>query len=136
MTVFVDASAIVAMMTKEPAAQVLFPVLNANTECLTSCISVWEAAASVSRKTGESAVFELDKVLDFLSAGRVNILAAEANILNAALAAFDRYGRRSGHPAQLNMGDCFAYAYAKKHAIPLLYVGNDFSRTDVTRASI
>ena len=38
------------------------------------------------------------------------------------------------HPAGLNFGDCFAYALARKHECPLLFVGNDFSKTDVARA--
>ena len=41
---------------------------------------------------------------------------------------------RSGHPAKLNLGDCFAYALAKEIGEPLLYKGNDFSRTDITVA--
>jgi ribonuclease VapC len=52
----------------------------------------------------------------------------------AAVAAFDRYGRRSGHPADLNMGDCFAYAFAKELGMTLLYKGKDFTLTDVPQA--
>ena len=48
-----------------------------------------------------------------------------------ALAAFDRYGRRSGHVANLNMGDCFAYAFARQRQARLLYKGKDFVHTDV-----
>ena len=53
--------------------------------------------------------------------------------LAAARAAFDAYGR-SRHPAGLNFGDCFAYALAKATSYPLLFKGDDFSRTDVRRA--
>ena len=52
-----------------------------------------------------------------------------------AAAAFDRYGRGRGHPAQLNFGDCMAYAVAKAHGVPLLYKGDDFARTDVASAA-
>jgi ribonuclease VapC len=45
--------------------------------------------------------------------------------------AFARYGRGRGHPAQLNLADCLSYACAKRHAMPLLYKGNDFSETDL-----
>ncbi|MEI7630337.1 MAG: type II toxin-antitoxin system VapC family toxin, partial [Actinomycetes bacterium] len=41
-----------------------------------------------------------------------------------------------GHPAQLNFGDCFSYALAKANTEPLLYVGLDFSHTDVDAARI
>jgi len=45
--------------------------------------------------------------------------------------AFQRYGKGRGHPAQLNMGDCAVYALAKMVNEPLLFVGNDFSQTDI-----
>ncbi len=51
----------------------------------------------------------------------------------AAARAYRRYGR-SWHAAALNFGDCFAYALAKEHDCPLLFVGHDFSKTDVKRA--
>lgn len=51
-----------------------------------------------------------------------------------AISAFTRFGKGRGHPAQLNMGDCFAYACARTHNVPLLFVGDDFSRTDIPSA--
>lgn len=41
------------------------------------------------------------------------------------------YGKLIGHEADLNFGDCFAYACAKALGMPLLYKGNDFARTDL-----
>jgi ribonuclease VapC len=38
------------------------------------------------------------------------------------------------HPARLNLGDCFAYALAAERACPLLFIGHDFTRTDVANA--
>ena len=51
-----------------------------------------------------------------------------------ARAAYRDFGRGSGHPAQLNFGDCFAYALAKSMREPLLFKGDDFSHTDVAIA--
>jgi ribonuclease VapC len=51
-----------------------------------------------------------------------------------ALAAFSRYGKGRGHPAQLNLGDCFAYAVAKNYRTSLLFKGEDFSKTDIRSA--
>ncbi len=51
-----------------------------------------------------------------------------------ALEARIRYGRGFGSPARLNFGDCFAYALAKSHGAPLLYVGDDFAQTDLKSA--
>lgn len=55
--------------------------------------------------------------------------------LEAAYAAFAIYGRGSGHPANLNFGDLFPYALAKIRRLPLLFKGNDFSRTDIQSAA-
>ncbi|MGV8841546.1 MAG: type II toxin-antitoxin system VapC family toxin [Bauldia sp.] len=52
----------------------------------------------------------------------------------AATAAFERYGKGRGHAAQLNYGDCLAYAVAKTHGVPLLYKGGDFALTDIRPA--
>lgn len=48
---------------------------------------------------------------------------------------FEQYGKGTGHPAQLNMGDCFAYAMAEIHGVPLLFKGNDFTMTDIGQRS-
>jgi ribonuclease VapC len=48
-----------------------------------------------------------------------------------SLDVFAKYGKGRGHPARLNFGDCFAYAMAKQHGVPLLYKGDDFSQTDL-----
>jgi ribonuclease VapC len=68
---------------------------------------------------------------------------ADAHIETAAIADIDsgaalnacaRYGKGRGHPAQLNMGDCFAYALAKNRGIALLFKGRDSTRTDIAQA--
>jgi ribonuclease VapC len=128
---FIDASAIVAILTGEPEQGALLRELDRHDDLVTSAISVWEAAAAVSRKSTKSAETEWKRVTEFLSDGEVDILSIDIAIVRAALAAFDRYGRRSGHAAQLNMGDCFAYAHAKSRGVPLLYTGNDFGQTDI-----
>lgn len=54
-----------------------------------------------------------------------------AEELRVGLDAYQRFGKRSGHPAHLNMGDCFAYACARTNGARLLYKGDDFARTDL-----
>jgi ribonuclease VapC len=131
MTMFVDASVIVAILTGEETAQSLSKALDGRQGCITSHIAVWEAAASISRKTGRPASGELRQVLLFLDLAEIAIVAADTGTLEMAVAAFDRYGRRSGHLANLNLGDCFAYAFAKQKNLPLLFIGKDFTFTDV-----
>ena len=53
--------------------------------------------------------------------------------IRVAVAAHARYGK-GRHPARLNLGDCFAYACARVHGVPLLYVGDDFPQTDIRSA--
>ncbi len=130
---FVDASAIVAILTEEDDGQALAETLDAARSPVTSPIAVWEAAASISRKTRRTAESELPDILAFLEAASIAIVPVDMTVTTGALSAFDRYGRRSGHPADLNMGDCFAYAFAKLNKTGLLYKGKDFGLTDLRR---
>ena len=134
LTVFVDASAVVAILTEEADAKQLAAALDLAKDPITSPIAVWEAAASISRKTGRRADAELPNVLAFLDLAQVAVISIDMSVTTAAVAAFDRYGRRSGHPADLNMGDCFAYAFVKVRRTVLLYKGKDFAMTDVQQA--
>jgi ribonuclease VapC len=61
------------------------------------------------------------------AAGVVSVTLASARRIASAYAQW----RKGVHAAGLNFGDCFAYEVAKEHACPLLYVGEDFARTDV-----
>ena len=66
----------------------------------------------------------------FLQRSNVETLPITAETGSLALDAFERYGK-GRHPARLNFGDCFAYAMAKQHGVPLLYNGEDFAQTDL-----
>ena len=70
----------------------------------------------------------------FLSTMRVEVVALTAGQARLARAAHRDYGRGSGHPAKLNLGDCFAYALAKDMDEPLLFKGDGFVHTDVIAA--
>ena len=56
-------------------------------------------------------------------------------IADIAFAAYRRYGKGTGHGAALNYGDCFSYALAQHLAVPLLFMGDDFSHTDIRSAA-
>lgn len=131
MTVLVDASAIVAMATNEPEADMLSDVLDLHTDRLCCAIGLWEATLAVARKRRvpvSEARMELDSVVASLGLRVVPIAQLEGQI---ALDAFTRYGKGTKHRAQLNMGDCFAYACAKASNADLLYKGDDFAHTDL-----
>ena len=106
---FVDASALTAILTDETDAAALAARLQRALRRVTSPLAVWETGVAVAR--------HLD-------------LPVPAEAEAGALDAYDRFGK-GRHPAGLNFGDCFAYALSKKSGEPLLFVGDDFSQTDV-----
>lgn len=65
----------------------------------------------------------------------IELIPITAKEGETTLAAVSRYGKGRGHPAQLNLGDCFAYAAAKNHRRALLFKGDDFDQTDIRVAS-
>jgi ribonuclease VapC len=73
---------------------------------------------------------EVSRLIDGLGLEIVSVTPASARRIAAA---YGRWGR-GAHPAGLNFGDCFSYEVAKEHSCRLLYVGNDFSRTDLESA--
>lgn len=127
---FVDASALVALLVTEEEAADLLRRLEKTQTRVTSPMAVWEASVAASRvlhrpvKEAESEVVELMHVLD------IDSVAIPPTLASAALDAFDRYGK-GRHPAQLNFGDCFSYACAREFGLPLLFKGDDFTQTDI-----
>ena len=71
---------------------------------------------------------------DLLRVGEFSIEPVTEEQARIAREAYRDFGKGSGHPAQLNFGDCFAYGLAKVTGEPLLFKGNDFSRTDIAPA--
>jgi ribonuclease VapC len=74
------------------------------------------------------------EVRALLNAARVRVVAITDKETETALGAFSRYGKGRGHPAQLNLADCFAYAAAKSYRTPLMFTGEDFDKTDIRSA--
>ena len=77
------------------------------------------------------AIADLDA---FLADFRIAIAPTDESLARAAMRARLDYGKGFGTRGGLNFGDCFAYALAKRHSAPLLYVGDDFALTDVQSA--
>ena len=132
---FVDASAIVAILTREPEADSLANVLDEAKTLVTSPIAVFEAALGLCRKRHASVGESLADVRAFLELARVEVVAITMEDAETALDAFARFGKGRGHPAQLNLGDCFAYASARNRRMPLLFKGEDFPQTDIEAAT-
>jgi ribonuclease VapC len=134
--IFVDASALVAIICGEPEAPALVASLDSAAEmgALTSAIAIYEAVLGVRRVLRGSLEDARQDVSDLISRAGIGVVPITPADAELALAAFARYGKGQGHPAQLNMGDCFAYASARRHGARLLCKGDDFRRTDLRLA--
>ena len=128
---FVDASAIVAILTREPESDALANMLDETQKPITSPVAVFEATIGICRKRHVSVEEAAEDIREFLDLARIELIPITRRETDTALVAFSRYGKGRGHPAQLNLGDCFAYAMAQNHRASLLFKGNDFNQTDV-----
>lgn len=127
----VDSSALVEIALNDPEADRLVPVLLADASPRISAANLLETWMVIDRR----GIPEAGPLLDDTIRQAVLIVepVTESQVA-IARDAWRRYGRGSGHPARLNYGDCFAYALARERDEPLLFVGNDFSRTDIMPA--
>jgi ribonuclease VapC len=131
---FVDASAIVAVLTREPEADAFADAMEGARSPITSPIAVFEAVLGICRKRHASVAEAQADVGEFLRIAGVRTVPITDVDAETALEAFARYGKGRGHPAQLNLGDCFAYAVARQHRTSLLFKGDDFDKTDIQAA--
>jgi ribonuclease VapC len=124
----VDTSAVMAVIEGEDgSADVEHALAGASTASMSTATAV--ELTSVLMRYGRVEVHrEVDRLLDAWGIRLAPLDAAQARI---AQQAYRDYGRGSGHPARLNLGDCFSYALATASGEPLLFVGDDFSRTDI-----
>ncbi|MBX3455969.1 type II toxin-antitoxin system VapC family toxin [Ferrovibrio sp.] len=127
----VDTSAVLAILLEESEGPA-FKRLIAETpgDHAISPMNYLEAAVRVDRLPVRGKAEELDPLLDALD---VKIAASTAQQAKLAREAYQRFGR-GNHAAQLNLGDCFAYALSKARSEPLLFKGDDFRKTDVEAA--
>lgn len=128
---FVDSSALVAILLREPEADQLADRMAEQTMLLTSALAIFETVAALTRVKRISAAAAEARVRAVLALTGIEVVAIDDDAGRAAVDAFERYGKGRGHPAQLNMGDCFAYALARLSGVALLYKGDDFARTDL-----
>ncbi|HMN81534.1 MAG TPA: type II toxin-antitoxin system VapC family toxin [Burkholderiaceae bacterium] len=120
----VDTSALMAIVLNEPQADACAAALESEDRLLISAGTVAEALIVAARR---NVAEEMDRLIDGLSFEVVSVTPASARRVAAA---YQRWGKGL-HPAALNFGDCFAYEAAIEHGCRLLYVGEDFAKTDV-----
>ena len=125
--IVVDTSALIAVIAREPQGEAAKQMLADEPDVLISAGTMAEALI-VSTRRGFS-----DRIVELVYGFGLHVVPLDASGAREAAAAYEQWGK-GVHPARLNLGDCFAYALAKRLACPLLYVGNDFARTDIVSA--
>lgn len=120
----IDTSALMAIVLGEIEADGCMAVLETETEVVISAGTVAEALIVAARR---NVAREMTELIDGLGFDVVAVTPASARRIA------DAYGRwgKGVHVAGLNFGDCFSYEVAKTHACRLLFVGKDFSKTDL-----
>lgn len=127
-----DTSAVVAILTSEPGSDRLADRVAAARSVSMSAATLVEAGIVMQARYGDAGVLQLDLFVDRTNTRIHAVTRTQADI---AREAFRRFGK-GRHPAALNFGDCFSYALAAELAEPLLFVGEDFVRTDLARESV
>jgi ribonuclease VapC len=124
----VDTSILVALLLREPDAPVLARLMSTAPARRISSASYVELGAVIDGRRDPALSGALDAKLRLLHIEVVPFTVEQARI---ARVAYQQFGRGSGHPARLNLGDCFAYALARDLGEPLLFKGTDFALTDI-----
>jgi len=130
MSLVADTSVFVAILLNEPDADTYRNTLLSVEKVLISTATAVELHIVVTAKLGTDGILNLGRLL---SQPLFEIVPVDHQQMSAANLAFERYGK-GRHPAKLNYGDLFSYALAKSKDLPLLFKGEDFSKTDIVAA--
>ena len=123
----VDSSVLIAILLGEPEAEYYSKQLANTNDIYISAVSIVESSMVIEYKRGEQGAKEYDALLDIITP---TIVAFDNQQADLARTAWRQYGK-GRHPAKLNFGDCCSYALAKHLNHPLLFKGDDFSKTDL-----
>jgi ribonuclease VapC len=127
---FLDASAIVAIVARESDGAELAARLVRATKIYVSPLCLYEAILGLARKQNYAIADASRLVSSLIDELGAETIAIDTDIGSAAVTAFEQFGK-GRHPAGLNLGDCFAYACARQLDVPLLCKGDDFPGTDI-----
>jgi ribonuclease VapC len=125
-----DSSAIVAIILKEPGYDLVLQKIIKARQAGVGAPTLVECTIVISSRLSLDARGKLARFLEELN---ITVMPFTEVHYGTAIGAWLKYGK-GRHPASLNFGDCIAYAIAKVSGLPLLFVGNDFSKTDITTA--
>ena len=125
-----NTSAIVAIHLREPGHERLIDRIDVAEVVVVGVPTLLETAMVLTARLGQDA---RPMIFAFLRRLEAEVVPFNEEHLDAAITAFIRFGR-GRHPAALNFGDCMSYAVASVAGMPLLFTGEDFSRTDIAQA--
>jgi ribonuclease VapC len=123
----IDTSALIAILLGEPEAQRIASAIADDPNKVMSSFSLLEAGIVIEAKKGEAGGRELDLLIHRCEIEVVNLTTDQSEL---ARVCWRRFGK-GRHPASLNIGDCCSYALSKYTNEPLLFKGDDFSKTDL-----
>ncbi|CAA9254601.1 MAG: Toxin 1, PIN domain [uncultured Chloroflexi bacterium] len=129
----VDTSAIIAILRDEPEAMACAHAIERAAVRRIAAATYLEAAVVIDASRDPVASRRFDDLIDAAQLIVEPVTEAHARM---ARDAYRDFGKGSGHPARLNFGDCFAYALARSAGEPLLFVGQDFTYTDLQSALV
>ena len=124
-----DTSSLVALLLGEEEADAMVRAVAGDGTRLVGAPTLVEASAVMRAKKGAGGDVALDALIERLD---VRVVEMSPTAARLARLAYARFGKGIGDPAVLNFGDCLAYGVAMAEREPLLFMGNDFGRTDVT----
>ena len=126
----IDTSAIVAMLQLEPEATAMLKLLSPRKDSKMSAGNYLECGIVIDKAKNAAASADMDALINTLNIEVVPVTHEHAKL---ARQAYRDFGKGSGHKAQLNFGDCFAYALAMERGDALLYKGDDFAHAGLAR---
>ncbi|HEX3882970.1 MAG TPA: type II toxin-antitoxin system VapC family toxin [Stellaceae bacterium] len=132
--IVVDSSAVIALLSGEPSAPVLAARLAADPDRVMSVATYLEVGTVIATRSRSDRLGAIAFLDTFLTGAEIELRPVDEAQARIALDARIRYGRGMGHGGVLNFGDTFSYALAKSLGAPLLFVGDDFTRTDIEPA--
>jgi ribonuclease VapC len=128
----IDTSAVMAILLGEPEAERIIDAVTRDARRLISAFTILECSVVIEARKGPAGPRELDLLLH---EGGVELVAMDAEQVAIARRAYHQFGK-GRHPAKLNLGDCCSYALSIQSGEPLLFKGDDFTKTDVEPVAI
>ena len=131
--IFVDTSALIAILADEPDAATFAAKIEAERDCISGAHVILETSMRLATISGLAPTMADAEVTRAFREAGIAVVPIDEEVAHVGVAAFERYGKGRGK-ARLNFGDCLSYACAKVHGARLLFKGGDFAHTDIAKA--